>query len=72
MNNKINTKIKENAEVFQVYPLEEDSMRYLCHKTLTEYLDKTPTAEDIEQEWNNIQQLLGKEIIFTRRRDLRI
>lgn len=72
----------ENPEgdVYKVYLLQEDSIKYLYQQRLLQYLQSQETKDDINQEWNNIKncihqaatEAVGKKKKFRRRAGLRI
>lgn len=53
-------KNKSQEEVFKVYRLQQDSVKWLYQKRLEKHLVNMPTSNDLETEWNNIRECIRK------------
>ena len=62
---------RNNEEVFKIYLLENESVRNLYQSRINTYLQMYTTSENIEKEWQNIQEIMKKaanEAIGTRKK----
>ena len=78
---KNNSRFTANGkEVYKVYLLEDESMRNLYQNRINKHLQNLIAKEEIEKEWQNIQQIIkesadeavGRKKKFQKRKGLKI